>query len=127
MSISLPADIKQLMTTKIVWESAKTGPDGYGQWTYGPALELKCWIEPHLIGKESGAIAHRRPDGTVVEPILDVYLDGDDHLARQVQLWDRFTPPGVATVGKPLQAVHVETMYGPPYDNRQPWLIIVML
>lgn len=126
MSISLPPDIKALMSTQITWE-ASTGPDGYGQWTYATPVSLTCWTEPHLIGRESGAIAHRKPDGTVVEPILDIYLDGDNPLVRRIKLWDRFTPTGIGNEGVALQALHVETMYGPPFDNRNPWLVIVML
>jgi hypothetical protein len=126
MTISLPPDIKALMTTSIVWE-ASGALDGYGQWTYGSPVTLTCWTEPHSGGQNFGVTAIRKPDGTVVEPILDVYLDGDDTNARLVKLWDRFTPTGIATEHAKLQAVHVETMYGPPFDNINPWLIIVML
>lgn len=116
------------MTVTIPWEPvAAGGPDGYGEWTYGPAQNLRCWIEPHSGGQSFGETAIRRSDETVVEPIIDVYFDGDDPLARTIKLWDRFTPGVIASEGKALQAKHVETLYGPPFDNRRPWLIIVML
>lgn len=127
MSISLPPDIAQLMTTVVTWESSGDGPDGHGQWTYGPAIDLTCWTEPHVGGENAGATAIRKPDGTVVEPQIDLYFNGDDPYARQIQLWDRFTSPIIAGGNKPLQALKVETMYGPPFDNQNPWLIVVLL
>lgn len=127
MSISLPRDITALMTTLVTWEPIGAGPDGYGQWTYGPAQELTCWTEPHGQGINSGQTAVRSLDGTVVDPDWDYYFSGDDPLARKIKLWDRFTPGGIGTEAKSLQALIVETMYGPPFDNRNPWLIIVSL
>jgi hypothetical protein len=126
MTISLPPDIKALMTGSITWEPSGA-LDGYGQWTYASPVTLTCWTEPHIGGLNAGVTAIRKPDGTVVEPQLDVYLDGDDDNARLVKLWDRFTPSGIGTEDAALQAVHVETMYGPNFDNVNPWLIIVML
>lgn len=115
------------MTVEVEWEPILSGPDGYGQWQYGASCPLRCWIEPHIGGQAFGATAHRRVDETVVEPVVDLYFSGDDRRARKIKLWDRFTVPDIATEDSPLQAKHVETMYGPPFDNRRPWLIVVML
>lgn len=133
MSVSLPPDIRALMTVKVQWEPIHRGadgsvqPDGYGQWSYDASCPLTCWIEPHTGGLMFGASAYRRIDETVVEPKVDLYFDGDSGRARQIRLWDRFTVPGIGADDTPLQALHVETLYGPPFDNRRPWLIIVIL
>lgn len=116
------------MTTTVAWEAVLAdGPDGYGQWAYAAPVDLTCWTEPHGIGVNSGQTAVRKPDGTVVDPDWDYYFDGDDPLARQIKLWDRFTPGGIGNEGKKLQALVVETMYGPPFDNTNPWLVVVSL
>jgi hypothetical protein len=125
VSISLPPDITALMTTVVTWEAISSGPDGHGEWTYGPAIELQCWTEPHGVGVNSGQTAARTLDGTVVDPDMDFYFSGDNANARKIKLWDRFTPGGIASEAKTLQALIVETLYGPPFDNRRPWLIVV--
>ncbi len=65
---------------------------------------------------------------TVVEPKWNLLFSGDDPLARQFQLYDRFTSSGTAQgPEQSLQAVRIDTIYGPPFDDRFPWLIIVTL
>lgn len=127
MTISLPPEIKELMTVSVTWEASGT-IDGYGQWTYASPVTLVGWLEPHSDAISAGATAYRRADGTVVEPKYDLYLDGDNSNARAVKLWDRFTLPSViGASADPLQAVHVETFAGPPFDNVNPWLVLVVL
>jgi hypothetical protein len=127
MAISLPPEIKELMTVTVTWEKFQ-GFDEYAQpKAYGPAVELRCWIEPHLSTTASGETVTRTRDGTVVDPDFDLYFDGDDTQAQQIRLWDRFTVGGVGSEGRQLQALAVSPMYGPPFDNRNPWLIVVAL
>lgn len=132
MSISCPPEIFELMTNTVVWESFQ-GFDGHAEPVYLPAVELTCWQESHgLTG--GGLEVFRYADGTQVEPQWDLFFNGDDPLARQIQLYDRFTTDGVAsgvyfgTQGNlGLQAVRVNTLQGPPFDNKNPWLIQVTL
>jgi hypothetical protein len=70
----------------------------------------------------------RRADGTVVEPVLDLYFSGDDPNAENFKLYDRFTPHNIGLDGtQNLQAVWINTLYGPPFDNTNPWLIRITL
>lgn len=128
---SLPLEIRELMTTTVQWESFQ-GFDGHAEPSYAAAIPVSCWQEAHGYGS-GGLEVFRKADGTVVEPIYDLYFSGDDQYAKQFQLYDRFL---ISAVGIPsadqtdpqhLQAVRVDTLLGPPFDNRNPWLIIVTL
>lgn len=128
---SLPIEIRELMTTTVSWESFQ-GFDGHVEPTYAPAIPLTCWQEAH--GSSTGGLeVFRRADGTVVEPAYDLYFSGDDQYARQIQLYDRFLVKAVGMIGadtvnpQELQAIRVDTLLGPPFDDRNPWLIIVTL
>ncbi len=127
MTVSLPLDIKALMSVQVTYEKFQ-GFDQYAQPNnYATPVQVQCWIEPHGVGVNSGETALRTRDGTVVDPDLDLYFDGDNTVAQGFKLWDRFTPTGVANEGRNLQALAVETMYGPPFDNLNPWLIVVTI
>lgn len=127
MAISLPPEILALMSVTVTWEKFQ-GFDEYAQPdAYAPAVDLTCWIEPHLASTATGETAVRNREGTIIDPDFDLYFDGDDAQARQIRLWDRFTVGGVGSEGRQLQALAVTPMYGPPFDNRNPWLIVVTL
>lgn len=125
-SFSLPRDIWELLTVEVTWEAFQ-GFDGHAEPSYASPVTLQCWQESHgLVG--GGLEVFRSADGTVVEPQWDLYFDGDQTNVQDIQLYDRFTPGGVATVGdQSLQAVRVSTWYGPNWDNTNPWLILVTL
>lgn len=122
--VSLPDEIKELMTNQILWESFQ-GFDGYGQPEYAAGVELTCWIEPQGVGVNTGQTAERKPQETVTDPDFSLYFDGDDPNVRSIRLWDRFTPGGVGSEARTIQATAVETLYGPPFDNLNPWLVVV--
>jgi len=125
--VSLPLDVKELMTVPIIWEAFQ-GFDEFAQpVAYAAPVTLYCWQEPHGL-TSAGLEAHRRNDETVVEPVWDIYFDGDDPTARSFTLYDRFQPNGVySSTAQRLQAVKIETFYGPNFDNVNPWLIVVSL
>src|SRR5258708_4138007 len=127
MTVSLPLDIKALMSVTVQW-AAFQGFDQYAEpLAYATPVALQCWIQPHGSMINSGQTALRTRDGTVTDPDLDLYFDGDNAQVRTIRLWDLFTPAGVATEGRNLQALAVETLYGPPFDNLNPWLVVVSI
>ena len=123
---SCPPEIKQLMNTPVTWEGF-LGFDGHAEPSYAPAMVLKCFLEEH--GMVSGGVeAFRGPDGTVVEPVLDLYFNGDDPNVRNFKMYDRFTPTSIGVdQTQKLQAVFIATFYGPPFDNRNPWVVRITL
>lgn len=125
---SLPPEVRQLMTQTVQWYQF-AGFDQYAQPQFADLVELFCWIEPHAGMADGGLTPHRNPDGiTVLEAIVDIYFDGSDPLARQISAWDRFIPPGIGVEPDNFQVVKsIATIYGPPFDNQDPWLILVML
>lgn len=125
-SLSLPREIWELMTIQVTWESF-LGFDGHAEPSYAAPVQLTCWQEAHgLTG--GGLEAFRLADGTTVEPQWDLYFDGDQTNVQDIQLYDRFTPVGVGSDStQRLQAVRVNTFYGPNWDNTNPWLIQVTL
>ena len=114
------------MTVPVVWESFN-GFDGHAEPSYQPAITLFCWQEAFgLMSSSGGLSALRRADGTVVDPLWDLFFAGDDPCVRSFKLYDRFTPGGVGTdSAQNLQALRLNTLYGPPFDNRNPWLVQV--
>ena len=113
-----------MMTVPVVWESWQDF-DGHAEPVYGPEITLYCFQEGHT---GTGLNAIRNANGTVVEPTWDLYFNPDDPQVRSIKLYDRFTPGGVGTdAAQQLQAVRVNTFYGPPFDNRFPWLVVVTL
>lgn len=120
---SLPAEIRELMTVEVSWEKS-TGKDGYGQHTYATAATLRCWWEPHA---STGVEATRDEHGTMIEPKYDMYFTGDDPRVRSIAVSDRFTIPAIDAATKPLQAIRVATVNGPPFDNSYPWMVVVSL
>lgn len=126
MPVSLPPEIKELMTVPVMWEAFQ-GFDGHAEPSYAPAIQLFCWEEA-AGSMVKGLEVYRRSDGTVVEPVMELYFNGDDPRARKMKLYDRFLPTGVGIdVNQKLQAVRVLTQFGPNFDNRHPWLVVVTL
>lgn len=122
---SLPAEIKELMTLAVVWEKFE-GFDGHAEPAYANPVELACWLEPH--GTDTvGVRVYRRQDGTTVEPQYTMYFTGDNPQVRGMSVYDRFTIPSIDAEDKPLEALNVSTFGGPPFDNRNPWLVAVTL
>ncbi len=120
---SLPAEIKELMTVPVTWEKA-LGQDGYGQQSYAPALTLKCWAEEYGFSS-GGMIGARKGAATDVDPKYSLYFPGDDSNARAFSMYDRFTVSVVFGDDKPLQPSVINTIHGPNFDNKNPWLIQV--
>lgn len=124
MPISCPPEISELMTNTVQWESF-LGFDGHGEPAYAPAIPMKCWMEEYST-LSGGMTAHRRADGTVVEPQWHCYFNADDPRVRTFKLYDRFTTPGVGNgPEQKLQAVSINTMFGPNFDNKNPWTVEV--
>lgn len=122
-----------MMNIPVVWEGFD-GWDGHAEPSYRPPVVKKCFLEEH--GMVTGGVeAIRLPNGTVVEPVLDLYFDGDDADVKGFRLYDRFTPQsiGINVAGlfdpepQSLQAVWIATFYGPPFDNRNAWVVRVTL
>ncbi len=128
MPISLPPEIFELMTNIVIWEKF-LGFDGHAEPSYAPARNLLCWQEAHGVsGGAGGMEVFRRADGSVVEPRWDMYFNGDSADARSIQLYDRFTHNDIGSEGnQSLQAVMINTLFGPNFDNQNPWLILVTL
>ncbi len=130
MAQSLPAEIAEVMTVhNVLWESNQ-GIDGYGQQSYADPVEIDCWMEPAGLG--GGLEANRAPlggnsDQTDVEPQLELYFNGDDPRVRSFTLDDRFTPGGIGATGQKLKPKRISPLYGPPFDNKNPWLVVVGL
>lgn len=121
---SLPVEIKELMTVTVTWESF-LGFDGHAEPSYAAPVTLSCWQEAHSL-MQTGLEAVRQADLTVSDPDWDLFFSGDDPNAQQIKLYDRFTPGGFASsTAMTLQATSVNTIYGPPFDNSNPWLIVV--
>lgn len=127
-TLSLPRDVFELMTVEVIWEAFQ-GFDGHVEPSYAAPVSLICWQEAHGVsGGAGGMEVFRHADGTVVEPRWDLYFDGDNSDVRSFQLYDRFTPSGVTSDSEQrLQAVMVNTLYGPNFDNTNPWLVLVTL
>ena len=114
------------MTKTVGWEGFIKF-DGHAEPSYNPLITLSCWIEEYSVS-QGGMVAMRRADGTVVEPQFHMYFNGDNPYVRTFTLYDRFTTYVVAdTVEQVLQPVRINTMYGPPFDNRNPWMVEVAL
>jgi hypothetical protein len=121
---STPPEISEMMKTTCTWEQF-IGFDGHGEPSYEPGLELKCHQEAHSL-MQTGLSGHRQAELTTAYPDFELYFAGDDLNAQSFSLYDRFTPHGVATSSSiRLQPNNINTVYGPPYDNTNPWLIIV--
>lgn len=121
-----PPEIRALMTVSVGWESF-IDFDGHGDPSYRPLIQLKCWFEEYSVS-QGGMVANRRPDVTVVEPEYHMYFAGDDSRVRTFTLYDRFTTYAVGdSVLQVLQPIRINTMYGPPFDNRNPWMVEVAL
>ncbi len=130
MAQSLPPEIAEMMTVEVCFWEKSLGVDGHGQQTYADPVEVDCWVEPAGLG--GGLETNRAPlggnvDATDVEPQLEIYFNADNVNVRAFTLDDRFTPGGIASAGQKLQAKRISTLYGPPFDNKNPWLCIVGL
>lgn len=121
---SCPPEISEMMTLTVFWESF-LGFDGHAEPIYAPGIDLDCWRESHGL-MQGGIEALRVADHTTADPDWDLFFSGDDPNARKIKLYDRLTIGGVADdVGLTLQPSSVNTISGPPFDNQNPWLIVV--
>ena len=121
---SCPVQIAELLTTTVFWESF-LGFDGHAEPRYAVGATLSCWQEEGHGFAQRGVHAVRNATDTTSKPDWDLYFSGDDANARTIKLYDRFTMQGVGATNLPLQAFAIDTVYGPPFDNVHPWLIIV--
>lgn len=115
------------MTATVTWEKFVQF-DGHAEPAYDAAVSLKAFVEPIGLSMPLGSEAIRKPDGTIADPKYLLLFDGDDANARAFSLYDRFTLPtivGSSTIA--LQPLRIATMFGPPFDNQHPWLIVVTL
>ena len=125
---SLPAEIAEIMTvTPVVWEKS-TGVDGHGQSSYAAPVNMTCWMENHIPGGTQAWRARIQGDAesNTTESQYDLYFDGDNTNAQQFTMEDRFTVPGIPP-GLPVKVDFINTVYGPPFDNVNPWLVVVSL
>jgi hypothetical protein len=120
---SLPPEVAALLTQSCLWE-VSSGPDGYGQMQFAPGLTLSCWIEQRSITE--GYEMMRGPDEWPILPSLSLYFNGDDEEPRLFTLNDRFSVYGYPAAQR-LQPASINPFYGPNFDNRNPWLVEVML
>ncbi len=122
---SCPAEIQELMTTPVGWEHFK-GNDGHAQPSYAPRVTLYCWLEDH--GFSGGGLETvRRPTNVAVDVEFDLFFAGDDPRTRTFTNFDRFAVPVVGIGERVMQVLFLATRYGPPFDNRYPWLVQVSL
>lgn len=133
---SLPFPIKELMTNvTVLWEQAagtEAAPtrDVYGQPSYAAPVQINCWMEPEGMGMNAGMTDSRATFNQAIlqqtrRPELSLYFDGDDPNAQQFKMLDRFTPPTTGGADIALMPTVIETLYGPNFDNQNPWLIRV--
>jgi hypothetical protein len=118
-----------MYNTSCLWEQAGA-LDVFGQPSYATPLEIDCWMEPEGAGSNAGMQDSRANiSRTILEqtrrPELSLYFDGDDANVRSFKLTDRFTPPTTAGAGIAMMPTVIETMYGPNFDNLNPWTIRV--
>ncbi len=127
---SLPFAIKELLSnTTVLWEQAGA-VDVFGQPSYAAPVEIDCWMEPEGLGTSAGVLDSRAGvSGTILEqtrrPEVSLFFDGDDANVRSFKLTDRFTPATTAAAGVAMMPTTIQTMYGPPFDNVNPWLVHV--
>jgi hypothetical protein len=113
-----------MMTARVKWESWQ-GFDGHGEPIYAPAQILRCYREAHGM-MQGGVEAIRKADETTGDPDFDLFFSGDDCKAEQFTLWDRLTMiNAVGDEGFSEQPTSINTLIGPPFDNANPWLIVV--
>ena len=134
---SLPYPIKELMTNvTVLWEKAiESSPgfalkDVFGQPSYEAPVQINCWMEPEGLGVNAGMTDSRANfNQTILQQTrrleLDMYFDGDDPDAQSFKMTDRFTPPTTAGTGIALMPTIIETLYGPNFDNVNPWTVRV--
>ena len=123
-SFSTPPEIGELLVTSCTWQKW-LGWDGHGEAQYDTAVTLKCFQEAHSM-LQTGLEAHRVAEMTFTNLNFDLYFSGDDVNAEQFSLYDKFTLQGVGNSSQIIQQpVSINTVYGPPYDNQNPWLIVV--
>ena len=59
-------------------------------------------------------------------PELSLFFDGDNATVRAFQYTDRFTLTGIPAASQvALQATNIVTYYGPNFDNKNPWLVVI--
>jgi hypothetical protein len=127
---SLPLPILELMTNvTVLWEQAGAA-DVFGQPAYAAPVQINCWMEPEGMGSDVGATDSRADfNQTILQqtrrPELTMYFDGDDLRAQSFTLLDRFTPPTTGLLNIKLMPTTIVTLYGPNFDNFNPWLISV--
>lgn len=123
-SASCPVEVAELMHLTVFWESF-LGFDGHAEPSYATGITLDCWQEEGHGFAQRGVHAVRNATDTTSKPDFDLYFSGDDANARQIKLYDRFTPDGVGAENMPLQPFAIDTVNGPNFDSVHPWLIIV--
>jgi hypothetical protein len=127
---SLPFPLVELMTNvTVLWEQSGA-VDVFGQPSYAAPVEINCWMEPEGLGTDVGATVSRANfDQTILQqtrrPEVTMYFDGDDARAQSFVLTDRFTPPTTGLLEIKLMPTTIVTLYGPNFDNFNPWLVSV--
>ena len=121
---SCPPEIKAMMTVSVLWEQF-IGFDGHAEPSYAPGIELKCFREAHSL-IQTGNEALRTATNTTATPDYDLYFACDNSYAQEFSLYDRFTVGGVGVDDAVTQQPFaINTVVGPPFDNRYPWMIVV--
>lgn len=119
---SCPPEIRALMLFLVTWEPF-TGFDGHADPAYGLPQQVNCYKEAHGM-MQGGLEVTRKADETTADPDWDLFFSGDNPQAQSFTLYDRFTVPVVGG-GYTTQPSSINTINGPNFDNRNPWLIVV--
>lgn len=126
---STPPEIAELLITTCGWEKF-LGFDGHAEPSYAPRLSLQCFQEAHSM-LQTGLEGTRQAEQTWSDPDFDLYFAGDNKDAQTFSLYDRFAFTNaigedaadlVNTITQQPSAVN--TIFG-PFDNKNPWLIVV--
>ena len=124
-AVSLPPEVAELMTTGITWEAA-TALDMYGQASFAAGVTLYCFCEPVGL-KDTGVDIERGKQDWVINPSFILYFDGDDSRVRSFTSNDRFTFLGYQPYNLKSQPDAITPIYGPNFDNQNPWLVEVTM
>lgn len=123
---SCPPEIKEMMTSPVKWERFN-GFDGHAEPSYRAPQTLYCFRESHGL-MQGGLTVHRKIEETTVEPDWDLFFDGDSVSVEDFSLYDRFTIlDDVGDDGYMKQPEAINTIVGPPFDNKHPWLVVVVI
>ena len=114
-----------LAITKGLLQSGVSYVGGYQGAPISHLLDVMVQAKPYM--DELGVHVEACSNEASAAAMLGAVAVATRKVAQEFRLWDRFTPAGVASEGRNLQALAVEPLYGPPFDNVNPWLIVISI